>query len=99
MATKSELIAQVAALNAELIAKGRVLEALRLELSIALASRRVVDLEDLVETADGFLVHPDDPRARPARPAYVRKPHQLPAHFAAAREAAMRMGVSVKVSV
>ena len=32
-----------------------------------------------------------------AKPAYVRTPHALPAHFAAARDAAMRMGRSVKV--
>lgn len=29
------------------------------------------------------------------KPAYVRAPHVLPAHFAAAREAAMRLGRSV----
>ena len=32
-----------------------------------------------------------------AKPAYVRTPHALPTHFAAARDAAMRMGRSVKV--
>lgn len=32
---------------------------------------------------------------RNTKPAYVRPPHVLPAHFVAAREAAMRLGRSV----
>ena len=32
------------------------------------------------------------------RPIYVRKPYQLPAHFAAARDAAMRTGIAIKVT-
>lgn len=32
---------------------------------------------------------------RNTKPAYVRPPHALPAHFVAAREAAMRLGRSV----
>lgn len=35
---------------------------------------------------------------RPAKVIPQRAPHQLPAHFAAAREAAMRLGRTVQVS-
>ena len=38
------------------------------------------------------------PAPKPARTTYVPAPRVLPPHFIAAREAAMRMGVSVKVS-
>lgn len=38
------------------------------------------------------------PRSLATRPAYVRTPYVLPAHFAAAREAAMRLGTCVKVA-
>lgn len=76
--TKAELLAHIASLEAEVRAAGLMLQALRLELSIARVS----------------------PPPAPHAPKVVppRAPHALPAHFIAAREAAMRLGRSVRVS-
>ena len=74
----------------------------KLELTQLLAARNA-ELEAArlrISVLEGELaLRPRSPEAKPARAAHVRTPYQLPAHFAAAREAAMRLGTTVTVEV
>lgn len=74
----------------------------KLELTQLLAARNaeLTAARERISTLEGELaLRPRTGAGRPApRPTYVRQPHALPAHFAAARDAAMRTGTTVKVT-
>ena len=74
--------------NAQLLAENASLRASmdRMAYDLAAAQQSVDDLNVKLMTQSGQL------------PTAARAPRQLPAHFIAAREAAMRMGRSVKVA-
>ena len=81
-------------LEQRLVAQGKELEGLRLALSIAKAEAEMFarSAHNAIARADGL----NPVTGQPAKRAYT--PRALPAHFIAAREAAMRMGVVTKVT-
>lgn len=102
--TERELAAQCAT-NADLHAQIRDLkdEALHLAIHNAAVKQERDELRELVVVLRAGLqaaVAPlpvPNPLPAPKRVYAPRAPRELPAHFAAAREAAMRMGRSVRV--
>lgn len=64
-----------------------------LDAQLLAAGRTALELRTQLSIAKASAPAPRAPRV-----VEPRAPRQLPPHFAAAREAAMRMGVSVKVS-
>lgn len=74
----------------------------KLELTQLLAARNteLVAARERISVLEGELaLRPRAGHPAPApRPAYVRAPYARPAHFEAARAAAMRAGITVKVT-